>query len=151
MSKSTFKISIFLIAALFFIAGCATTRARKPEPTVDSSVQIADLQKQLQAKDQEIRDLQYQLASSQQALSTGNFASKDSKISKADKASFIHVSGVSVTDVQSALVRAGYDPGPVDGHAGKKTKKAVKRFQKKHKLTADGIIGDKTWDLLKNG
>lgn len=30
-----------------------------------------------------------------------------------------------------------------------KTEDAIKRFQKKHKLTADGVVGAKTWKLLQ--
>jgi len=129
------------MAALFFIAGCATTRARKSEPIADQNAQIADLQKQLQEKDQEIQDLQVELTSG-----SGNFTSAHSK---AGKSSLIRVPGVSVTDVQSALVRAGFDPGPVDGHAGKKTTKAIKAFQNARSLAADGVVGEKTWNLLK--
>ena len=148
MTNNTFKISIYFIVALFFITGCATTRARKPEPVVDQNAQVAELQKQLQAKDQEIQDLQYQLANNQQSISNANYSASGSR-SKSDKASFIHVPGVSVMDVQNALIRSGFDPGPADGQAGKKTRSAIKKFQKKHHLTADGVVGDKTWSLLK--
>ncbi len=144
--KSAFKISVFVMAVSFFVAGCATTRARKPEPTVDQSAQNADLQKQLQEKDQQIQDLQYQLTNSQQSISSSNFAASSSK---SDKSSIVRVPGVTVTDVQKALVRAGYDPGPVDGHAGKKTKAAIKKFQRRNNLAADGVVGEKTWNKLK--
>ena len=147
MSKNTIKISVFLMAALFFVSGCATTRARKPEPVADQGAQVAELQKQLQEKDQQIQDLQYQLTNSQQSLSSK--ISSTGSSSEAGKSSLIRMSGVSVTEVQSALIRAGYDPGPADGHAGKKTKRAIKKFQKAHNLLADGIVGEKTWGLLK--
>jgi len=32
---------------------------------------------------------------------------------------------------------------------GKQTKRAVKRFQRRHRLTADGIVGPATWHALK--
>jgi peptidoglycan hydrolase-like protein with peptidoglycan-binding domain len=55
---------------------------------------------------------------------------------------------VSATELQRALLRAGFDPGPVDGKLGKKTKAAVKAFQRKQGLTADGVVGEKTWSAL---
>ena len=146
MTNNVYKFSVFLIAASLFIAGCATTRARKPDPAAEQNTQITQLQQEVQAKDQQIQDLQYQLNNSQGSTSS-NYTSSSG--SKGGKSSIIHVSGVSVTDLQKALSRAGYDPGPIDGHAGKKTKLAVKQFQRKNKLTADGVVGDKTWALLK--
>jgi peptidoglycan hydrolase-like protein with peptidoglycan-binding domain len=37
----------------------------------------------------------------------------------------------------------------VDRIYGKQTKRAVKRFQRRHGLTADGIVGPATWSALK--
>lgn len=46
--------------------------------------------------------------------------------------------------IQTKLKRWGYYSGAVDGIYGSGTKAAVKKFQKKNGLTADGIVGDKT-------
>lgn len=46
--------------------------------------------------------------------------------------------------VQQKLKRWGYYNGAVDGIYGAKTKAAVKAFQRKNGLTADGIVGKKT-------
>jgi len=133
------RIFVFLFVA-FFITGCATTRARRAE-TPDLQNQVTDLQGQLQTKDQQIEDLQYQLESQQQSL-PGN-----SNISRG-KSSAIRVAGVTVKAVQKALADKGLDPGPVDGRLGKKTKAAIKEFQKRNSLTADGVVGERTWNLL---
>ena len=130
---------------LTFITGCATTRAKRPDPVTDLNNQVTQLQSEVQQKDLEIQELQSQLESYKQAVGTtssysGNRVGKKSKI--------IKVSGVSTVDVQNALKRAGYDPGPIDGAAGHKTKSSIKQFQRDHGLTADGIVGEKTWPLL---
>lgn len=49
-----------------------------------------------------------------------------------------------VAAIQRALSRAGYDPGPVDGKMGKRTKSALIAFQKAHGLQPDGIAGPRT-------
>ena len=47
-------------------------------------------------------------------------------------------------EIQTRLKKWGYYAGSVDGIFGSGTKKAVMAFQKKNKLTADGIVGAKT-------
>ena len=53
-----------------------------------------------------------------------------------------------IKSVQQKLKNWGYYKGIVDGIYGSKTKSAVKSFQKKNGLTADGIVGTKTAKAL---
>lgn len=53
-----------------------------------------------------------------------------------------------VRELQERLDSLGYDCGKADGKFGAKTKAAVERFQKDRGLTADGIVGAKTWKAL---
>lgn len=53
-------------------------------------------------------------------------------------------SGGTVTEIQKKLKAWGYYNGGVDGVFGSKTEEAVKYFQRKNGLTADGIAGPKT-------
>ena len=141
MNNKFFQWTTVSLVLIVFASGCATAKPRRAD-AVDASTQIAQLQSELQAKDQQIEDLQYQLESVGRSMgSSGSFSS--------GKSSIIRVSGVSVKDVQKALKRAGFDPGPVDGQAGKKTKSAIKQFQKSKNLKADGVVGEKTWSLLR--
>ena len=54
------------------------------------------------------------------------------------------LSTAQVKTVQTKLKRWGYYTGSVDGIYGAKSKAAVKSFQRKNGLTADGIVGPKT-------
>lgn len=144
MRQSIRLFSVLTLLTTVFITGCATTRARRPEAQ-DANAQIAALQNEIQAKDQQIQDLQYQLESSQRSIGSGS----SNYSSSSRSSSIVRASGVSVSDVQRALIRAGFDPGPVDGKAGKKTKAAIKEFQRRNGLTADGIVGERTWALLR--
>ena len=58
--------------------------------------------------------------------------------------------GEDVRRVQSELMRRGYGVGNTgaDGQYGKETASAVRLFQKEKKLTADGIVGEKTVKAL---
>ena len=52
--------------------------------------------------------------------------------------------GSEVRNIQSRLKQWGYMSGPVDGIYGEKTEAGVKKFQRKHGLTPDGIAGPAT-------
>jgi murein L,D-transpeptidase YcbB/YkuD len=146
MQKKHVQLSVLVLAAVILTAGCASTRARKADPQVDQQAQIAQMQNDLAMKDQQIQELQYQLQGQQSALSSQSNFSADSASSRSS--SYIRVSGVSVRQVQQALLNKGYDPGPIDGKMGKKTKSAIKQFQRSNNLKADGIIGQRTWSRL---
>lgn len=53
-----------------------------------------------------------------------------------------------IKEVQKALNGLGYDCGKVDGINGKKTKSALKKFQKDYGLKVDGIIGKQVKSAL---
>ena len=50
----------------------------------------------------------------------------------------------STLDIQQFLANNGFNPGPIDGQTGPKTKNAIISFQKENGLLADGIAGNKT-------
>lgn len=57
-------------------------------------------------------------------------------------------SGSRVTELQTALVKLGYNTNGVDGRFGAGTQRAVISFQKANGLEADGLAGTKTLELL---
>ena len=56
-----------------------------------------------------------------------------------------------IADIQAALVRHGFNPGPVDGVWGRRTITAVKAFQQAHHLQPDGVVGPLTSAKLLGG
>lgn len=59
--------------------------------------------------------------------------------------------GTRTSELQQQLQSRGFDPGPVDGINGPRTKEAVKAFQKANGLAVDGIVGPKTRAALEGG
>ena len=55
----------------------------------------------------------------------------------------------SVSDIQQALKNAKLYEGKVDGVLGPNTRKAIAAFQSQNSLKADGRVGPKTWQKLK--
>ena len=148
MRKSYLKIICFLGIGTLLASGCATTRPRSTGVNENLSMQVSDLQQQLAMKDQQIIELQHELQSYQSALQAQAAVTPELVQAPVKKTSTIRVDGVSVRDVQKALIRAGLDPGSVDGKMGNKTIAAIKEFQRMNQLTVDGIVGKKTWTYL---
>ncbi|MDP2911330.1 MAG: peptidoglycan-binding domain-containing protein [Candidatus Omnitrophota bacterium] len=55
----------------------------------------------------------------------------------------------SFQDIQQALANAKLYEGKIDGIPGPKTRKAIESFQSQNGLKADGKVGPKTWQKLK--
>lgn len=62
---------------------------------------------------------------------------------------------MTIRQTQCLLEYLGYDPGPIDGLDGGKTRDAVKAFQAAESLTVDGVVGMQTekalLDAVSNG
>ncbi|MEU3506372.1 peptidoglycan-binding protein [Streptomyces longwoodensis] len=57
--------------------------------------------------------------------------------------------GADVAEAQCLLRRAGISPGGIDGMFGPLTLRAVKRFQARAGLVADGMVGPRSWKALR--
>lgn len=55
---------------------------------------------------------------------------------------------LTVRGLQEALKRVGFDPGPLDGIMGVRTKAAIRAFQTSVGLTVDGVVSQPTHDAL---
>ena len=51
-------------------------------------------------------------------------------------------------DVQAALKSKGFEPGPIDGVMGTKTRTAIREFQKSNGLEPTGMLDEKTQEAL---
>jgi murein L,D-transpeptidase YcbB/YkuD len=60
------------------------------------------------------------------------------------------INPIDIRAAQEKLAALGYDPGPIDGFAGPRTKAAVTKYQEENNLVADGLIGQKTWASLQH-
>lgn len=49
-----------------------------------------------------------------------------------------------IEEIQEALEKAGFKPGPIDGVMGSQTRAAIREFQKANDLKPDGIVGKRT-------
>jgi len=79
------------------------------------------------------------------------FGSKPTSGSKGSSVMYRTPSGFELpaADIQRALKAAGYFDGAIDGEIGSGSREAIRRFQQDSGLHADGVVGKKTWDKLK--
>jgi peptidoglycan hydrolase-like protein with peptidoglycan-binding domain len=130
-----------LVVSALFLSGCATTGRNAAQENDNLKIQMQNFQTQLQQKDAEIESLRKALSSTtEEKYSAARLTRAASR-----GVSTEHPSG---KDIQTALVNAGFDPGTLDGKLGKKTRQAIKDFQKANALDADGKVGKRTWVIL---
>lgn len=135
------KLVIFstMLAFTITLSGCASGRKQKELEIQGLRNQVTALESQLQAKDEEINSLKD---------ATTKVAEEKETVNKKRVIAEVK-SRPTPKHIQQALKNAGYNPGKIDGRMGKLTHDAIKAFQSANNLTADGKMGKKTWNLLK--
>jgi outer membrane murein-binding lipoprotein Lpp len=141
MKKLIVLVTVVLFAAS--LSGCATARKQKELETQGLKNQISVLESQVQSRDEEINSLKEQLTKSEQQTEAVNTRAKVKVVPEIK-------SRPNIKQIQISLVNAGYEVGTIDGKMGRRTKEAIKAFQKANNLTPDGKVGKKTWSILKD-
>ncbi|MFH0839234.1 MAG: peptidoglycan-binding protein [Candidatus Omnitrophota bacterium] len=131
-----FFISICVLIPLIF-TGCATTNTQQIQENQQLKARIVQLESEIQKREEQKSQLETQLDDERQTK--GSFEGRVQVKAK----DFESPEGA--RKVQRALKNAGYDAGPIDGKMGKKTKDAIKDFQRDNNLTVDGLVGQQTW------
>jgi peptidoglycan hydrolase-like protein with peptidoglycan-binding domain len=122
-----------IIFSMLVLSGCATVNKTELS-NQELRNKISVLESQLSEKDNEINSLKEMAAKNEPAA-----------VESADQNAGV----LDVKQIQTALTNAGYFDGVIDGKMGKKTRKAIKAFQKANNLHVDGRVGKNTSDVLK--
>jgi peptidoglycan hydrolase-like protein with peptidoglycan-binding domain len=123
-----------VVAGIFVLSGCATMNKNDALLNQGLRNKVLALETQLKEKDDEINSLKEASVKSSEDVSVSKVEDKQQADPK---------------QIQTALKNAGYYQGAVDGKMGKKTRRAVREFQKANKLPVDGRVGKNTWAALK--
>ncbi|MFA5087815.1 MAG: peptidoglycan-binding protein [Candidatus Omnitrophota bacterium] len=137
----------------FVVSGCTTTNYQSSINFLQ--MRLGQLESQLLEKDREIQELKTQMAQvvrstqkTEQRKKVGEEQQKSGR-AKSGKDSDVLRVAVSAEKVQEALKKAGFYDGDIDGKIGANTQKAIVELQKSNGLKADGIIGQKTWEIME--
>jgi len=125
------------VIGIFVLSGCATMKKNDALLNQELRNKISVLETQLKDKDDEINSLK------ESTLKGSEDVNLD--LNKAGVARL----RIDPKQIQSALKNAGYYDGSIDGKLGRKTRKAVRSFQKANNLPVDGRVGKNTWLVLK--
>jgi len=134
------KVLLLGLAGIFIfsLSGCATMRKDNDLEIQGLRNKVSALEAQLKEKDDEINSLKETPVKSSEDVNANGGKVTETKQQADPK------------QIQTALKNAGYYQGVVDGKMGKKTRKAVRAFQKANNLPADGKVGKNTWIVLKD-
>ena len=139
-----------VIAVAVMAGGCATMNKKNDLEIQGLKNQVSALQNELQAKDDEIVALRESLSkTTEEKYAAANAGKSEIAISVPRETPKEAKVRFTVKQLQTALKNAGYDPGHVDGKMGKQTREAIKAFQRANGLAADGVVGKRTWSLLR--
>jgi peptidoglycan hydrolase-like protein with peptidoglycan-binding domain len=124
------------VVGIFVISGCATMSKNDELSNQGLRNKISALEAQLSEKDDEINSLKESVAKTDQSV--------DSNLQNSQEGAQCNAKMI-----QTALTNAGYFQDAVDGKMGRKTRQAVRGFQKANNLAVDGRVGKNTWAVLK--
>lgn len=156
MGRKVLSVAAVALAAVFAISGCSTMPKKVKEEisglktkvdTLESRVDTVEskqveVEKTTAEQGQTLEQLKVQKEAAVPAAPSTNISVRerdDSGMTPKEK----------VREIQTLLKSAGYYDGKIDGIKGTQTKKAIKDFQKASGLRADGVVGPKTWELLR--
>ncbi|HNX81888.1 MAG TPA: peptidoglycan-binding domain-containing protein [Candidatus Omnitrophota bacterium] len=124
------KNTLYVVLCALLLAGCASAAKRTtPASTTIPESNAYDLSSQVTTPEATTASVE---------TSTATVKSTRTPLSLSKK------------EIQTALKKAGFYNGPVDGVFGPQSRKAIKAFQKAKGLGVDGLAGMKTREALLN-
>ncbi len=120
---------IVIIALLLIISGCVTT------PVVNYGPENQQLKTEVKSLSEQLTQLKQENSQLRGQLQQQVDSKKEVRMPNA-------------TEIQTALKKAGFYKGAIDGQIGTKTKESVKKFQQANGINPDGVVGSRTWALM---
>ncbi len=136
MIKGVSKL-ILVGLVIFILGGCITLGKSDQLSNQALRNKISALEAQLNEKDRQISGLQESLSMKAALVEQSSQDPGGVKWSN------------DVTQIQTALKNAGFYQDAVDGKMGRKTRTAIREFQKANNLQVDGRVGKNTAQVLK--
>lgn len=146
----SFVCIIAAIVAVFFISGCETVPKKFREEVSGMKSRLENLESKVEGVEAKQQEVERSAGEQAQALEELRIAKDRESMAKSN----VSVKPRDLTtrsrikDIQRYLKNAGFYTGKINGVKTKRTRKAIREFQKANGLRADGVVGPKTWELL---
>ncbi len=138
--------SISLIGLSVWVAGCAASQVGD----ANLQMRIKQLERTVSTQEQAIEALRQKISiAPDHSMRSSSLLPTAGVTVSSDSRGIIRVAA-DPKDVQSALQKAGYYAGNIDGKIGSQTIEAIRQFQKDNNLKVDGIVGSQTWTKMSN-
>ena len=144
--KKRFFAGIILACFIFLaVSGCGTVPKKFKEEVGGIKTRVETLESRVEGVESKQADVERVAGEQTQAID--ELKTRRARTNIGVKARHFK-SKEGLKEIQTCLKNAGFYDGEIDGIKGKRTRKAVREFQKANGLTADGIVGKKTWELM---
>ena len=151
MKRISFVLIALIICLGLTISGCSSAQKKLSEEVKGVKTRVDTLETRVEgveAKQTETERMTMEQAQRVEELKSSEKVRPASRSNIGIKGKRTSKDREKIKEVQSCLKNAGFYHGEIDGVKGRKTRSAIKKFQKANGLTADGVIGKKTWEAL---
>lgn len=145
MSKKYFIYSVLIFVMIFAIAGCGTVPKKFKEEVGGIKTRVETLETRVEGVETKQAEVERATGEQAQTLEELKASAVKTNISTKQKGPYTKRR---IKEIQTCLKNAGFYDGKIDGVRGKKTRKAIREFQKANGVVADGVVGKKTSELL---
>ncbi len=143
MKKFIIIISIMVFAAMV-VSGCSTVPKKVRAEVQGLGTRVDTLETRVEGM--ESKQAELEMAAAEKAARGAYRHEARSNLVPKSKST---ASKADIIEIQTCLKNANFYDGKIDGVKGKKTRRATREFQKANGLNPDGVVGPKTWELLR--
>lgn len=150
MKRIGFVFLALIICLSLTISGCSSAQKKLSEEVKGIKTKVETLETRVEGV--EVKQSETERLAMEQAqkleearAERARFAGKSNVEIKHKRSS---MDKQRVREIQACLKNAGFYDGEIDGVKGRKTRAAIRKFQKANGLSADGVVGKRTWEAL---
>lgn len=152
MKRFGFVVLALIVLSTFTLSGCGSAQKKLSEDVKGIKTKVDTLETRVEGvetKQSETERLAMEQAQKMEDLKAERMARQATgRTNVGIKGKRSHKDKEKIREIQTCLKNAGFYKGEVDGVKGRKTGSAIKKFQSANGLTADGVVGNRTWEAL---